>query len=390
MYDVVIIGAGASGVMAACLIKEKNPLYKVLLLEKNDKIGKKILITGNGRCNLGNTNIDVENYNVDINKFGDLNDLFDEYLAFLQKIGIVIKEDTGRLYPYNNQAISVCKSFERYLNKLDVEIKYNYNVNEVIKYDDKYIINNEIKAHKVVISTGGLSYPKTGSTGMGYEILKQFNHSINSTYPALTYLNTDYKLIKELDGVRFNGIVSLYVNNELVDSEYGQIQFTKNALSGICIFNVSSNVKKYLEEKKEVIISVDLVKEYNISEYLYRFMDYKLEEALSGILNNKLAYVISKELKLHGYIIKELNHKQIKSVDNLVHHFNFNIVDVGDYNVSQVTKGGAKLEEFTNNLESIHSKGLYASGEVLDVDGKCGGYNLAWAFISAILISKEI
>lgn len=390
MYDVVIIGAGASGVMAACLIKEKNPLYKVLLLEKNDKIGKKILITGNGRCNLGNTNIDEKNYNVDISKFANLNDLFNEYLDFLQKIGIVIKEDSGRLYPYSNQAISVCKAFERYLKKLDVEIKYNYNVNEVIKSDNKYIINNEIKSDKVIVSTGGLSYPKTGSTGMGYEILKEFNHTIKDTYPALTYLNTNYKLIKELDGVRFNGIVSLYVNNELVDSEYGQIQFTKNALSGICIFNISSNVKKYLEQKKEVVVSVNLVKEYDISEYLYKFMDYKLEDALSGILNNKLAYVISKELKLHGFMIKELNHKQIKSVDYLVHHFNFNIIDVGNYNVSQVTKGGAKLEEFTDNLESIYSKGLYAAGEVLDVDGKCGGYNLAWAFISAILISKEI
>ncbi len=390
MYDVVIIGAGASGIMSACLIKEKNPKYNVLLLEKNDKIGKKLLITGNGKCNLGNINFNLDNYNSNIKILENKKELFDKYIINLEKIGIIIKEDDGRLYPYTNQALSVCKSFERYLNKLGVEIKYNYNVDNVIKKQNIYLINNEISTSNVIIATGGLSYPKTGSTGKGYEILKSFNHTINKTYPALTYLKTNYKYMKEIKGVRFDGNVSLLVDNEVKALEYGQIQFTENALSGICVFNISSNVKKYLEDNKKVQVKIDLAPKLNISDYLYKFIDYKVEDALSGILNNKLAYAISKELKLHGYMIKELNNKQIKGVDNLVHNYLFDIIDVGDFDVAQVTKGGATISEFTDNLESIYSKGLFAIGEVLDIDGKCGGYNLAWAFISAIMISEYI
>lgn len=390
MYDVVIIGAGASGIMSACLIKEKNPTYNVLLLEKNDKIGKKLLITGNGKCNLGNINFNLDNYNSNIKILENKKELFDKYIINLEKIGIIIKEDDGRLYPYTNQALSVCKSFERYLNKLGVEIKYNYNVDNVIKKQNIYLINNEISTSNVIIATGGLSYPKTGSTGKGYEILKSFNHTINKTYPALTYLKTNYKYMKEIKGVRFDGNVSLLVDNEVKALEYGQIQFTENALSGICVFNISSNVKKYLEDNKKVQVKIDLAPKLNISDYLYKFIDYKVEDALSGILNNKLAYAISKELKLHGYMIKELNNKQIKGVDNLVHNYLFDIIDVGDFDVAQVTKGGATISEFTDNLESIYSKGLFAIGEVLDIDGKCGGYNLAWAFISAIMISEYI
>ena len=390
MYDVVIIGAGASGIMSACLIKEKNPSYKVLLVEKNDKIGKKLLITGNGRCNLGNLNLNIKDYNIDLSSYFDIKSLFKEYINYLEKIGIITREEEGRLYPYTNQSLSVCKSFERYMLKLGVEIQYNYDVNTVRKNGNEYIINDEIIADKVIVSTGGLSYPKTGSTGKGYKILESFGHKITQRYPALTFLKTDYKYMKELKGVRFNGEVFLYVNNNLEDSEYGQIQFTESALSGICVFNLSSNVKKYLEDKKSICITIDLAKEHDICEYLYRFNNYKIEDALSGILNNKLAYVITKELKVHGYLIKELNHKQIKNIDDLIHNFRFDIIGVGDFDTAQVTKGGASLNEFNEHLESTYSKGLYATGEVLDVNGKCGGYNLAWAFISAILVSDSI
>lgn len=411
MYDVIIVGAGAAGMMCASILKTKKPNLKVLLLEKNDKIGKKLLITGNGRCNLGNINTDISNYNScgNINRFKkylDIHDLLDleidnlqsyldneNYIEYLKYIGIIIKEEDGRIYPYSNQAMTVCKSFERYLKYLNINIKYNYNVTTVGKENDIFIVNNSIKTKNIVIATGGKTYPKTGSIGTGYEILAAFCHEITKTYPSLTYLKTDYKYIKDLSGVRCDGIVDLSINGCIKDTEEGQIQFTKNSVSGICVFNLSRNVKQYLDEHKKVKLIINLVPEYSVielEEYLKSFPGYKVEDALSGIINNKLAYVISKEVKVYSRLVKHLTQKEIDSIVFALHNMYFNINDTGDFDTAQVTNGGANLDEFTNGLESKKCKGLYAAGEVLDVDGKCGGYNLFWAFTSALLVAKSI
>ncbi len=411
MYDVAIIGAGASGLMCSCALKIKNNNLKVLLLEKNDKIGKKLLITGNGRCNLGNYNTNISNYNsnsnisrfkqyLDIKKYLDEKNNsipsyidYENYIEYLKYIGIVIKQEDKRLYPYSNQAICVCKVFERYLNYLHVDIRYNYDVNKIDKKNDIFYINDDIKAKSVVIATGGKSYPKTGSTGTGYEILRKFGHKIEKIYPALTYLKTDYKYIKDISGVRYDAVVNLSVNGEVKNTEKGQIQFTKDSVSGICVFNLSRNVKKYLEEKKKVTLIVNLVPNYSepqIEEYIKSFKDYKIQDALSGIINNKLANAISKQLKVHDKLVKQISKDQIKIVAYTIHNMHFNITQTGDFNNAQVTTGGACLDEFTDNLESKKCKGLYAIGEVLDIDGKCGGYNLSWAFTSALIVKDSI
>ncbi len=411
MYDVVVIGAGASGLMCSCALKMKNHNLKILLLEKNDKVGKKLLITGNGRCNLGNLNTDISNYNSsgNINKFKKYLDIRkdlnlkngiipicldnENYIEYLKCIGIITKEDDKKLYPYSNQAISVCKSFERYLKYLNIDIKYNYDVTKVENINDVFSINDDIKSKYVVVATGGKTYPKTGSTGAGYEILKKFGHKIEKLYPSLTYLKTDYKYIKDLFGVRFNGIVNLNVNGIIKETEVGQIQFTKDSVSGICVFNLSRNVKKYLEEKKKVNLIINLVPDYSdyeLERYIKTFKDYKIEDALSGIINNKIASAITKQLKVHGKLVKQINENEIKSILFTIHNICFNIIQTGDFDNAQVTSGGANLDEFTDGLESKKRKGLYAIGEILDVDGKCGGYNLSWAFTSALIVSNEI
>lgn len=394
MYDVVIIGAGPSGVMCASVLKKENPSLNVLILEKNDKLGKKLSITGNGRCNLGNIDTDISNYfsNSNLDNFESFLKE-NKYLDFIKETGIFIKEDDKRLYPYSNQAITVCKSFERYLESLNVKIKYNYDVDSVKKESDMFVINDDVKTKKIVVATGGISYPKTGSTGKGYEILKSFGHKIEELSPSLTYLKTDYKYIKELQGVRSDVEVKLSVDSLIKEKETGQVQFTKDALSGICVFNLSRNVSNYLKENKKVELIVDLIPEYNtleIENYLSSFTHYKIEDALSGILNNKLSYVITKKLKIHGKWVKDLTKDELNKVLFDLNNMKFNIVGTGDFDVSQVTKGGATLEEFTKDLESKKCKGLYAIGEVLDVDAKCGGYNLSWAFTSAIIASLSI
>lgn len=394
MYDVVVIGAGPSGVMCASVLKRENPSLNVIILEKNDKLGKKLSMTGNGRCNIGNLNTDINNYfsNSSLDSFKEFL-CSNKYLENIKEVGILIKEEDKRLYPYSNQAITVCKSFERYLEKLNVRIKYNYDVRKVRKQNDIFIINDDIKAKKIVIATGGLSYPKTGSTGAGYDILKSFGHNIDELSPSLTYLKTNYKYIKELQGVRCDGKVKIVADGKTVDYEEGQIQFTSLALSGICVFNLSRNVAGYLRENKKVELIVDLIPEYNdleLKNYINSFNDYKIEDALSGILNNKLSYVITKECKIHGKRVKDLSKDEVEKILFNLHNMKFNIIGTGGFDTAQVTKGGASLEEFTKDLESKKCVGLYAIGEVLDVDGKCGGYNLSWAFTSGIIAALNI
>ena len=394
MYDVVIIGAGPSGIMCAYNLKKHNSSLRVLILEKNDKLGKKLSMTGNGRCNLGNLDTDINNYfsSSSLDRFKSVLSS-NKYLESIKEVGILIKEEDERLYPYSNQAITVCKSFERYLEYLNVKVKYNYEVFEVRKENDLFVINDDIKSKNVVVATGGLSYPKTGSTGIGYEILNSFGHKIEKLEPSLTYLNTDYKYIKDLAGVRCDALVNLSVDGRIIDSEKGQVQFTKDALSGICVFNLSRNVSTYLKDKKKVKLILNLIPEYSVFElkdYLYSFSGYKIEDALSGILNNKLAYALTKELKIHGKKVKELTENEFDGILFSLHNMYFNVTSVGDISASQVTSGGASLNEFTDGLESLKSSELYAVGEVLDVDGKCGGYNLSWAFTSALIASNDI
>lgn len=396
MYDVIIVGAGASGCFLALTLKYKNPNLNVALIEKNDKLGKKLLITGNGRCNLGNTNITIDNYNSSSSLNNFISQLKEnDYLNYLKNFGILTKkEDTStRLYPYSNQAITVCKSFERALEKEKVNVIYNYDVKDVTYKNDYFVINNNLRGKKVVIATGGKTYTKTGSTGMGYNILKSFGHTITKLYPSLTYLKTNYKYIKDLQGVRVDAIAKLNVNDKTILTEKGQIQFTKDSLSGICIFNLSRYVNKYLEEDKKADVVVDLVPDYDesyINNYLKEFDSYNVSDAISCILNKKVADVITKNLKLSNKTMSDISKTELENISYTLKNMHFNITATGDFETSQVTLGGALLSEFTNHLESKKISGLYASGEVLDVDGICGGYNLSWAFTSALIVAEGI
>lgn len=409
MYDVIIIGAGASGVMCALTLKEKNKRLKVLLLEKNDKLGKKLSITGNGRCNLGNINNDISNFNSNssLNSFkktleiGDFtflntinsNKIKKNYFDYLTRFGVLITKEKDYLYPCSMQAVSVCKSFERYLSLLNVAVKYKYDVTKVVKNEDFFVVNDCLKGKVVVVATGGKSYPKTGCLGFGYKVLKSFGHTITDLYPSLTSLKTDYKHNKDLQGVRVNAVCSLSVDGKIEREEKGQVQFTHDSLSGICIFNLSRGVKRRLNDGEVINVIIDLVPDYSITDlqnYLTSFSSYKLQDALSCVINNKLANTLAKDLKLSNVLVKNLLKKDLENVCFSLKNLCFNIVDTGSFDTAQVTMGGAKLNEFTANLESTKCKGLFAIGEVLDVDGKCGGYNLSWAFNSALIVADYV
>lgn len=409
MHDVVVIGAGASGVFFSLILKDIKPYLDILILEKNDKLGKKLLMTGNGRCNLGNEESSINNYyssskldkfkiELEIKDFSFLDIMtngLDSCYNYLNSYGILIKkeENSSRLYPYSNQAITVCKSFERALTERNIKINYNYGVYKVEKKEDIFIINNEIKCKRLIVATGGKSYPKTGSTGDGYGILKSFGHTITKLFPSLTYLKTNYKYIKDLQGVRADCIVNLSVDGIIEQQEEGQVQFTKDSLSGIAVFNLSRNVSRYINDGKKIKLILNLVPNYSrfeLMDYLKNFYSYKVEDALSCIINNKLALSITKELSFNGKFIRQLTKNELEGLCFCLNNMCFNIIGTGDFNSAQVTAGGASLDEFNECLESLKTNNLYAIGEVVDVDAKCGGYNLTWAFTSALIAARNI
>ena len=235
MSKVVIIGAGASGIIAALKASEKN---EVILLESSDKCGKKILLTGNGKCNYWNNNININKYQTDdINKLEDILKNKDDVLNYLYNLGIYPKIKNDLYYPYSNQASSIEQIFLDELNKRNIIIKTNYKVKEIIK-KEKFIIKSdmeEIESDKLIIATGSKALNKTDDTM--FNILKKLNHKINPILPSLVPLKTNKE---DWNGVRCDASVNLYINDKFIKQESGEIQLTDYGVSGICIFNISS------------------------------------------------------------------------------------------------------------------------------------------------------
>ena len=393
MNRIVIIGSGASGIVSA--ISSKREDNEVIVLEKNNDSLKKLLITGNGKCNYFNDDFSINNYssnNIDILKKIITNDNKNKVLNFINSIGIKSRIRNGYYYPASNQAYSIHNALIKESNILGVIIKNNYEVKSIKKINNTFIINDEIKCNKLVISTGSMAYPKTGSTGDGYRFAEYFNIKVNSIYPALVALKSDNKLLKELDGVRVECKVTNSKDNV---SEIGELQFTKEALSGICIYNLS------IDNNIDNIV-VNLLNSFNINsidEFL-REMDKQnslvknrtITELLEGYLNYKIVNAVLKYSKIDyskNYNVLTKREKEILG-NNLV-NLNFKIIDRKDYNSSQVCGGGISLEEINiNTFESKKVKDLYFTGELLDVCGKCGGYNLGFAFLSGMIVGENI
>lgn len=394
MSKVIVIGGGVSGVVSAIYAKKKG--NDVTILERNSDILKKLLITGNGRCNYFNSNQDINHYHTsDMNILKDIitEDNINELLKFYDEIGIVPKIKNGYYYPYSNQAVNVKDAFCAELKKLGVNIICDYLVND-IKYNGKFIINDELTCDKLIISTGSKAYPKTGSDGMGYKFLRDLGHNVTKIEPALTGIKSNNKYLKELSGVRCEVKVSLYENNTLLKEDFGELQLTDYGLSGICTFNISYLVNKnnndkyalvnfipFIESKEEFI---SYIKERNKSERtIYEFLE--------GILNKKLVSVILKTSNIsYDVKIDELTDKELDTLSENIITYRFDVIGTNSFDKAQVCTGGLILSEINpKNMMSKKIENLYITGELLDVDGDCGGYNLTFAFISGFLAGSD-
>ena len=397
MSKVVIIGGGFSGVVSAIYASKNND---VTILERNEDILKKLLMTGNGRCNYFNENQNIDNYHSnneelikDIINENNINEL----LKFYQEIGIVPKIKNGYYYPFSNQALSVKNALVNKLKEANVNIITNYYVENIVKNNNKFIINNDIVCDKLIISTGSKAYPKTGSDGNGYDILKKFNLSMSNINPSLVSLVSDNKYLKELSGIRCDAKVSFYNNDKFIKSDIGELQLVDYGVSGICIFNLSYLFYKCNGKKT---IKVNFIPFIDTKEELLKYLDdrnkimnnnKKISELLNGIINTKLINVIIKNSNINNILYKSLDGEEKNRLCDSIFEFEFNILSTKSFDKAQVCSGGLLLSEINiNTMQTKKINNLYVIGELLDIDGICGGYNLTHSFISGYLAGKNI
>lgn len=399
MCDIVIIGGGVSGIVSA--IKSFNGRNRITILERNDKCLKKLLLTGNGRCNYFNDDTSISNYHSMREDLLDKvinSDNMSRILDFYNELGIIPKIKNGYYYPFSNQASTVRDALLFEVMKLGISIKYNYLVEKIECSNNKFIINDSLVCDKVIIATGSCSYPKTGSDGMGYDFLRKFGHNIIKPLPALVQLNSDFKYCRELSGIRSDVILSLYEDDEFISSSVGEVQLTDYGISGICTFNLSHFVTRGLYVGRKEVIKVNFLPfiKDNYMEwfntYSNKHNDKNIYMLLCNILNYKLVKVILKVCSIDNetyYNELDYNSRSLL-IDNLT-NFKFNIVSTKDFNFSQVCNGGVSLDEVNlSTFESLIVDGLYITGEVLDINGNCGGYNLICAVISGILVGDDL
>lgn len=377
--SITVIGGGPSGMIAA-ISAAKQGAKTVRIIEKNDILGRKLLATGNGRCNLTNLNCE---------------DAI-ETICFFADLGLLTRvEDEGRVYPYSEQAASVQGILSDALRHFDAEILCGREVESIERKDTGFKIlikgYDAVKTDSLIIASGGKAGPQYGSTGDGYRWAKALGHTIIRPMPSLVRLVSESSYFHLLKGIRAKGSTELIRMNKVVDRETGEIQFTEDGLSGICIFNLSRHYEK------GDMIRIDLFPDYDkeaLKELLIKRMktlgDRNIRELLNGLLNRKMIPVILDGNGLDGERRAEtLNQEEILKTVNFLKEWNISITGTRGWKEAQVTSGGIDLAEIDSvTMESKLVRGLYFAGELIDVDEKCGGYNLQWAWSSGIKAGK--
>ncbi len=397
--NIIIIGGGASGLVSAIIAKRNGA--NVTILEKNKQCGKKLLITGNGRCNFWNEQQDIKFYhsnNIDIfEQFLKANKT--KVLSFFDSIGIVSKNKNGYYYPFSNQAVSILNALLTEVHKLKINIIYE-EVTNIEKSQNFKItsLKNTYYADKIIIATGSKAYPKTGSDGFGYILAQRLGHSLIPIFPALVQIKGNASYYQNWAGIRCEVKLAYYEKNIYQKEEIGEIQLTDYGISGICAFNLSNQVAKSLTKKQKTEILINFVPWFqgtknDFKEWLdnqnKKLNKYTLKEILEGFLNHKLVNLL---LNLAN-INEKTTWSQINkdNIVKLIMEFAFIPTEVLSFTNAQVCSGGIPLTEINmKTMESKITKGLYFTGEILDVNGDCGGYNLGFAWMSGIVAGENI
>lgn len=401
--DVVVVGGGASGLTAAILAAARG--YKVRVLERLPKCGKKILATGNGKCNMTNLREQKDSYRGRELSFSkEVLQCFSvgDALHFFEGLGLLWKERDGYVYPYAEQATAVLNALELKLQALRVPIDCSQTVKTINKTKKGFLIeteNEKYQAAACILACGGQAQPKLGSDGSGYTLARSLGHHVYPPIPALTALHTSHSAKKEWSGVRVQGKVLCFVNGKKVAKDQGELQLTAYGISGVPIFQISRYAAEGLFQKQKVRLQLDFFPEKTMEQFqadlirLIKSCSYKnIRELLEGIFPKKLVPVFLKEAKLkntlHGTEIRE---KDMQELCRCIKNFSLPITDCNGFEQCQVCAGGVDVREIhVHTMESMKVTNLYITGELLDIEGKCGGYNLQWAWATGWLAGQAV
>ena len=387
-----IIGGGASG-MAAALAAAENPHVEVILLERQARLGRKLQATGNGRCNLTNLHALGGGYHGEEPGFSrDALEAFDpeKTLEWFRSLGLfTVAEPSGRVYPYSDQANSVLDVLRFALEKPNIRVITGFEVSRVKKTAQGFCVENgedSILCDKLIIACGGLAGTKLGGSMSGYRLLGKLGHKVTKLRPTLVQLKTGWGGVTGLKGVRANCHAEILKDGKLHSQSTGELQFTEYGLSGPVIFEISRDV---CQEKGSWECVLDFLPEVP-RDALWQELNRRrhtglpVEELLTGILHNRLGRVLTKAAGVRGTgLVAELSDGELDGVCKAVKAFSMPLTEPLGMDSAQVTAGGVVTREFdSKTMESKLVPGLYACGEVLDIDGDCGGYNLQWAWSS--------
>ncbi len=400
MKRICIVGGGASGIAAALSCAAAYPDVAIDLLEALPRVGKKILVTGNGRCNLANTDISPAYYR------SQSEDRLAQLIAqmplqrtldFFARLGLFCDEEDGRIYPYSHQASSVLDVLLLALNRSkNIHVHTDCRVTSISKSANRFtlVVNGEKRhADAIILSAGGMAAPKHGSDGSGFALAKELGHTCTPLSPCLTAIKCDNPLLKSLKGIRAQGRVTLWQRTTPVYTEEGEIQFTDYGLSGIPIFQLSTSLDTNIMSS----ISVDLMPSWpqtDMMEFIRQQCrindEASLEQFMPGLINKRLLCAVLKACGITPLSRKagSLTRAEQLRIAQTIKNWRFPVVSALDWEQAQVTGGGIPLNEINDRFASQRCDGLYITGELLDATGMCGGYNLHWAWCSGIIAGQ--
>lgn len=404
---IAIIGAGAAGIMVAITAKRLNKNLEIDIFDANKSIGKKILASGNGRCNISNTTITSKNYIGENPSFVDfaLKEFdFKAFEKFCKTIGLLLDiKESGKVYPLSNEAKSVTNLFDLTLKDLGINIFCEEFIEDVFKVEEKFVVKTKEKEFKnydkVVITLGLGAAPQLNATEKGLQIASNFGHTFNPTYPSLVGLQTQNNYGGKLQGVKKECSVSLYVNGSFEQEIYGDVLFTSYGVSGFAILDISQRAVLALSSFFDVELRINFFPKVNPNDLANKIQilfknqgNHRAIDILTGLVSNKIAPVLLEICKIDKDTKSaDVNTKQIKALAHQLNSWKLKVVDTQGFSHAEASGGGVRTLEVDNKTyESKLCKNLYFAGEVLDIVGNRGGFNLHFAWASGYLAGKSI
>ncbi len=402
-YDLIIAGGCASGLCAAVNAARLHPGISIAVIEKLPRVGKKLLATGNGRCNLSNINAAAHPYrNADFAAYALKKYDVNNTLEFFESLGLLTYTDTeGRVYPLSNTAASVLDALRFASAAEGVEMICDTEIIKVEKNGDFFIINDSCRCKRMIAALGGKAAKVHGTDGDGYPLMRSLGHSVTALYPALSPLNAQSSATKSLKGVRVHSAeLTACCGDRVIAQSRGEILFTEYGLSGIAAMELSAAISRALDKSvKEICFTnIDFAPDMPIDELLEHLKKVKkikgfisIDNLLTGILPKAVGNALCKAIDLYkgDLLIKDLSDNDIAGVAACIKKMSIPVSSASGFDSAQVTSGGVNVDEISpETLESKLCSGLYLAGELIDVDGGCGGYNLQWAWSSGLLAGE--